>query len=163
MFGTTLAKMRVSKGVTIIEITLVLAVAAIIIIMATRYYQSAGRNSKVNQAQDQISAVIAAATNWRIGRSGYNDTTVNGETLGITALVADGLLPKEMGGSDGAGAGATPWAGSISVTQNGVNSFTITFTTVDSKDCEALKGLYGNSANVVPQSGSDPCTFVYTD
>jgi type II secretory pathway pseudopilin PulG len=48
-------------GVTLLEIMLVLAIAAMVIVMSIRYYQSASNNQKINAALNVITSVVAAS------------------------------------------------------------------------------------------------------
>ena len=48
-------------GVTLLEIMLVLAIAALVIVMSIRFYQSAADSNKVNAGLNTIQGVVAAA------------------------------------------------------------------------------------------------------
>ena len=48
-------------GVTLLEIMLVLAIAAMIIVMSIRYYQSATSSQQTNTVMQQVQGIIAAA------------------------------------------------------------------------------------------------------
>lgn len=58
-------------GVTLLEILLVLAIAAMIIIMSIRYYQSASSSQQANMAMEEIQAITAAADNLALGTGSY--------------------------------------------------------------------------------------------
>lgn len=58
-------------GVTLLEVLLVLAVGAMIIVMSIRYYQSAAISQQANMAMEQIQAITAAADNLAIGSGSY--------------------------------------------------------------------------------------------
>jgi Tfp pilus assembly protein PilE len=65
---------RISRnllGVTLLEVMLVLAIAAMIIVMSIRYYQSASNSQQVNMAMSEIQAITAAADNLAIGSGSY--------------------------------------------------------------------------------------------
>ena|SRR3990167_5274844 len=89
-------------GVTLLEIMLVLAIAAMIIVMSIRYYQSANASSQANALMQQIQAITAAADNIAQGAGGVYST------ISTTTLMP--LLP---GGST---AFTTPWGQSIAIT-----------------------------------------------
>jgi type II secretory pathway pseudopilin PulG len=59
--------MRSVSGVTLLEIMLVLAIAAMIIVMSVRYYQSAQSSSQANSYTQQAQAIQAAAENLAAG------------------------------------------------------------------------------------------------
>ena len=61
-------------GVTLLEIMLVLAIAAMIIVMSIRYYQSANASSQANALMQQIQAITAAADNIAQGAGGVYST-----------------------------------------------------------------------------------------
>lgn len=161
MFGAAVSKMRTTKGISMVELLLVLFLMSLIILMVTRYYQTASRNQKVNEAQAQMNTLISAASNWRTGRTGYDDTT-SGD-LKMATLIDEGLVPKEMGGTAKDGTKTNPWGGNVTITAAGANGFTINFTAVDSKDCLALKEMYVNSSNITAAAGEEPCSFSYSD
>lgn len=59
--------MRSVRGVTLLEVMLVLAIAAMIIVMSVRYYQSAQQSSQANAYAAQIQAVAGVAENLSAG------------------------------------------------------------------------------------------------
>jgi type II secretory pathway pseudopilin PulG len=61
-----------SLGVTLLEILLVLSIAAMIIVMSIRYYQSASTAQQANMVMEQIQAITAAADNLAIGTGSYS-------------------------------------------------------------------------------------------
>jgi len=91
-------------GVTLLEILLVLAIAAMIIIMSIRYYQSATQSEQANVAMEEIQAIAAAADNLALGAGSYSTTvstnaisnvvgsanmiTPNGQDITITSVTA---------------------------------------------------------------------------
>jgi Tfp pilus assembly major pilin PilA len=62
-------------GVTLLEVMLVLAVAAMIIVMSVRYYQAASANQQVNGALQFVQGVTAAADGLAQGTGSYTDVT----------------------------------------------------------------------------------------
>lgn len=77
----------VNKGVTMLEMLLVLAVIAVLLILATRYYMSTSYSQKVGQLQAEISAIQAATSNYKIG-----DPTLS--SVSINKLYTSGYLAK---------------------------------------------------------------------
>lgn len=66
-------------GVTLLEIMLVLAIAAMIIVMSVRYYQSATANQQANAALQMVQGVTAAADSLAQATGSYssvNKTTI---------------------------------------------------------------------------------------
>lgn len=53
-----------NKGIGLLELMLALAIIAILLVMATRYYMSASLNSRINQAGDALTSLPAAGECW---------------------------------------------------------------------------------------------------
>lgn len=73
VFKREAAMKRIFKqmlGVTLLEILLVLAVAATIIILSVRYYQSSASSQQANAAIEQIQAIASAMDNIANGGAG---------------------------------------------------------------------------------------------
>lgn len=63
-------------GATLIEVLLVLAIIALIILMSVRYYQSTTAATQSDQVMNTISAITAAADNLSLGTAdGYSNVT----------------------------------------------------------------------------------------
>lgn len=69
-----------ARGVTLLEIMLVLAVAAMVIVMSIRYYQSAQSNQGVNETMSQIQAIASGMDNIAKGGAGKY-TGIDTDTL----------------------------------------------------------------------------------
>lgn len=83
---------RISRmlGVTLLEIMLVLAIAAMVIVMSVRYYQSASTAQQTNATLSQIQAITAAADSLAQGTGTYSAAT----SANIAALMpANGMVP----------------------------------------------------------------------
>ena len=68
-------------GVTLLEIMLVLAIAAMIIVMSVRYYQSASASQQVNAVLQQIQGITAAADGLAQATGSYSAANVSSTTL----------------------------------------------------------------------------------
>src|SRR5438128_3196775 len=85
MEGIYMKKFKSSVlGVTLLEIMLVLAIAAMIIVMSIRYYQSAGSSNQANAVLQQIQAITAMADNL---------AQTNGSYSSVSNGTLDPLLP----------------------------------------------------------------------
>lgn len=159
MFADKIEKYRHGKGIGLLELMLALAIISILIIMATRYYQTASRSQKVAEAVTQVNAIIAAVGKWKIGK--IESDYVGG--LSIQQLVDQGLLPNEF--KDGAH--VNPWGGHIIITplfRNRPHDLTIQFNEVDSKDGAALESMFGGTAgtsNITVTCTGNICQFLY--
>ncbi len=137
-------------GVTLLEIMLVLAIAAMIIVMSIRYYQSAVSSQQVNTIMQQIQAITAAAD----GIAQANGGTYNGTTPVSNATLAQ-LLPAMS-------VNTTPWGTSIRVTPS-TSSYTVDLGAMPSAVCAALLPRLNSNNHYNAASG---CTtgadFSYT-
>lgn len=90
-------------GVTLLEIMLVLAIAAMIVVMSIKYYQTATTQEQVNTIMDEIQAIAVAADSMESGTGSYSGV---GTGSGFTSL----LPVKNL---------ITPWGGSFTITGAG--------------------------------------------
>lgn len=126
----TVLKRRLVLGIGLLELMLSLAIIAILLIMATRYYQSASENNKRNQAVDMFSAVNGAVQSWKLDQTaGIALTTAPS----IDTLVKSGYLPP----SYGTGTGVAPWGGTIATGAISSGAYTITMDNIPGGSCEA--------------------------
>lgn len=95
-------------GVTLLEVMLVLAIAAMIIVMSIRYYQSASSSQQANTVLQQIQGIVAAA-------DGLSQAT--GAYSGISNSTLAPLMPT--------GSLNTPWGEPITIATQGPTQFTI--------------------------------------
>src|SRR5258706_13343412 len=84
-------------GVTLLEILLVLAISASIILLSVRYYVSATSSLQANSAIQAVQAITATIDSY----------ASNGSYEGITNPFLDSLLPK--------GTMTTPWGTPIKI------------------------------------------------
>lgn len=89
-------------GVTLLEIMLVLAIAAMIIVMSVRYYQSASSSQQANALLEQLQAITAAADGLAQASGSYS----------VAAISSTTLKPLMPGGDH---AFTTPWGTKITV------------------------------------------------
>lgn len=93
-------------GVTLLEVMLVLAVAAMIIVMSIRYYQSANTSQQANSVMAQITAIMTAAEQLAQTTGSYKVSDISENTL-KALLPANGFI--------------TPWGTAISIPDAGVS------------------------------------------
>jgi Tfp pilus assembly protein PilE len=103
-------------GVTLLEIMLVLAIAALIIIMSIRFYQSASTSNKVNAAMSTIQGIVAAGENYL---SAGNGSTLTMPT-GILPYLPGGVMPNSPWGGKATIVGAANGIYTISMSAPGV-------------------------------------------
>lgn len=137
---------RSAAGVTLLEIMLVLAIAAMIIVMSVRYYQSATTSQQVNNSIQQLQAYMAAADNLAVGSGSY--TSVNKDAIISVVGQANAGNPGTLKTFTGAN-----------------TSYTMVVTYAPAALCNAinaqLKSIHGSRVSSNSCSGAD-LTFTYT-
>ncbi|MBA3661259.1 MAG: hypothetical protein H0W64_06005 [Gammaproteobacteria bacterium] len=142
---------RISKsilGVTLLEIMLVLAIAAMIIVMSVRYYQSANTSQQANNTISQIQSIAAASDSLAQATGTYSASV---STNAIKPLLpANGLT--------------TPWGSSITIDSAGTNTYTVTIPGMPPGVCAIVNSQLGANAHFDPstQCGAAPANFTYT-
>lgn len=113
-------------GVTLLEIMLVLAIAAMIIVMSVRYYQSASASQQANAALQQIQGITAAADGLAQATGSYSAAGISTSTL--APLLPGGLTSGFI----------TPWGTTITVTVSSPSKYTVTLPGTPSGVCPLL-------------------------
>lgn len=134
-------------GVTLLEIMLVLAIAAMVIIMSVRYYQSAQAGQQANQVIQQITAIMAAADSLSQSSGTYS---------GVSTTTVGGML-SNVGGL------TTPWGDSISVTP-GSTSYSVSIPNMPPAVCGIVWGQLNANKHVtgISTCGGTAANFEYT-
>lgn len=119
-------------GIGLLELMLSLAIIAVLLVMATRYYESAQTGERVNDVVSIFQAMRASAANYSAGSPNYNDVT-------FQALIDSGLVPKSLQGTNGDGAAVGPWGGKLNVVGSN-NTLTVSLTggSVPAKVCQGI-------------------------
>ena len=124
-------------GVTLLEIMLVLAIAAMVIVMSIRYYQSASLNQKIAATLNNITAIVAAGESYLAA------------TGTLTALSSTNLNPYLPGNT----MPFSGWGGQMSVTTGAANSYSIGIPSVPANGCTQLTNLVQQNSKLVMASG----------
>ena len=125
------------RGISLLELILVLAVVAILLVIATRFFEVANRSRQVNNAYQDIKTISAASQSWWEDH-GRNYTKLK---LTLTKLVEGGYLVKSYQ--------SNPWGGIISVTAASSDQVKVEMTELDTKACANLAHRFGfDSKNV---------------
>src|SRR3990167_9644757 len=90
-------------GVTLLEIMLVLAVAAMIIVMSVRYYQSASASEQANSMLEMVQAITAAADGIAQPAGSYSGAT----TAAISPMMPNQSMKTVWGGTVSIGSNTT--------------------------------------------------------
>jgi type II secretory pathway pseudopilin PulG len=118
-------------GVTLLEVMLVLAVAAMIIVMSVRYYQSATTNQQANAALEQIQAITAAANQLAQGTGTYNAAGSTVSNTSVAPLVPTNSLT------------ASPWGDKITIGGATANTYTVSFSNMPAGVCSLTSSHLG--------------------
>lgn len=128
-------------GVTLLEIMLVLAIAAMVIVMSIRYYQSASTNQKINVTLNNLTGIIAAGESYLAANGTF-------DTISSTALQP--YLPGNSMPNSG-------WGGAMSVDKISATSYRISMPAPPTPDCTRLKALITTNQKVT--AAADCSTF----
>ena len=142
------------QGIGLLELMLSLAIIAILLIMATRYYQSARTGQQVNDGISLVTAIVAGSESWVLGQSNFTN-------LSITELKRQGLIPKEIADD---GTSATPWHTKLDVGVDPTDpgKFQISFENIPSSACVNLQTKLQNQMNTTGSSCGSPPNGVGT-
>jgi len=110
-------------GVTLLEIMLVLAIAAMIIVMSIRYYQSATNNQQANTVLEAIQAITAAADTLAQATGSYVQSNVSSSTIG--SIVPTNTM-------------TTPWGTAMTVTSATGTTYVVTLSQTPKTVCQLL-------------------------
>jgi type II secretory pathway pseudopilin PulG len=145
----TMKKFASVFGVTLLEIMLVLAVAAMIIVMSVRYYQSANAAQQATSVFQQLQAIAASADSLSQGSGSYS--TVSSATIGP--------LISNVGGLN------TPWASTITISSPTKTGYNITVADTPANVCGLLQGRLQGDTHIsitTPCSGTGTTSLSYT-
>ncbi|EKD55144.1 MAG: hypothetical protein ACD_60C00025G0041 [uncultured bacterium] len=111
-------------GVTLLEIMLVLAIAAMIIVMSIRYYQSASLNQKIAATVNNVTGIVAAAESY-LSMNG----SLTGVDTGMLAYLPGARLPN------------SGWGGAMTISNISLNGYNINIPSVPNTGCAQLRSL----------------------
>lgn len=114
---------RSMAGVTLLEIMLVLAIAAMIIVMSVRYYQTATSSQQANGILAQIQAITAAADSLSQASGSYSAGGVS--TASITNLVPTNSMNA-------------PWGGAITISNATATSYDVSVAGTPASVCPLI-------------------------
>ncbi|EKD75638.1 MAG: hypothetical protein ACD_44C00072G0007 [uncultured bacterium] len=137
---------RTQRGIGLLELMLSLAIIALLLVMATRYFSSARLSQQIAAAVSQVQAIAAASQSYYIG----NNNLMTGVSTAIFASNNTYLVNP-------ASTQHSPWGGNITIAPFGTNAaVTITIPDVpDANTCTRLiAALQGSTA---PGAGAPSC------
>jgi type II secretory pathway pseudopilin PulG len=133
-------------GVTLLEIMLVLAIAAMIIVMSVRYYQSATANQQANAALEMIQGITASADSLAQAKGTYSS---------VNASNIQALMPNTSM--------LLPWGTAITIS-SGTTTYAVSLTSTPAAVCTLLSSRLGSSKKYtsVTSTCTSAGTFSYT-
>lgn len=145
------------KGIGLLELMLSLAIIAILLVMATRYY---GATTKSQRVDDTIQLIGELET--AVNTAVTNDGTTY-DKITIPELVSNGYLAKgRTTGATGSEVLKNPWPGKITFTGAATTGITVTFDNVPKQQCTDLsKKFFGDSAPSGTCGTEESTSFVY--
>jgi len=112
---------KATQGVTLLEIMLVLAIAAMVVVMSIRYYGQATNSQNANIILDEITNVTQSAENLSQGPGTYSGVT----TATITTVAGS----KNM---------VTPYAGAITITSSAATNYVVSVSALPAAVCASI-------------------------
>ena len=146
-------------GIGLLELMLSLAIIAILLIMATRYYGAASRSEKVNAGVALVQSIAAAAASYK--------QNTNYEDISVAEIAQSGLIPKAYVNTAKDGIN-TPWPQVIVKSIKSVTPFeqvtvTISGFTAKGNDyayaCRNLQQKFRSFDAKCPKGGQFTVTF----
>lgn len=92
---------NLQRGISLLELMLSLAVIAMVLVLATRYFMNTRTSQQVNEAAEMITAVYAAGESWL-------QTQNSLEKNMIPIFINNGSIPSDFNESN-----INPWGGDI--------------------------------------------------
>lgn len=112
------------QGISLLELMLSLAIIAILLVMATRYYETTRMSQQVDEAAEMVTAVYAAGNSWLESNTTFNQPDM------LQAFVNNGSVPADF-----KSANINPWGGYVQVTGISTKNLTMTMSNVPSTGC----------------------------
>lgn len=122
------------KGISLLEMLLVITIGAAIIMASVRYFQITSRNVRVTQAIQQIQRLTQASYEWLQGQKQDDFSGTNfGTAISMKQLMRAGLIKNTKSNKK------DPWAGDIKIAPGSdPTRVKITLAGVPQKDCKNL-------------------------
>lgn len=123
--------MKKNSGITLLELMLSLAIIAILLIAAMRYFESTRSSQRVNDGIQSLQSAMQASDNWYATFKSFTGTSAG--DINVTALINMNLLPTDFA--------VNPWGGAASITAADASHVQIELTDISKNDCNQLEGI----------------------
>jgi prepilin-type N-terminal cleavage/methylation domain-containing protein len=130
-------KLRMQKGVTLLELLMVVGIAAVISVSALVFFKSTDESNKISMEAKNVATLASGVANMFSGQGHYNG-------LVNATLISSNVLPDSMRGPGGTTIKHAWSASGVSVASSQLNSvsyddvFTITYDDVPDRSCVDL-------------------------
>lgn len=147
-------KLTKQQGIGLLELMLALGIIALLLVMATRYYNQTRRAEMINDASRIAAFTLAGAKNWKGGRMNYEELT------SFAVLNESGLAPDGMAVKNGTTGELPKWQGcpgEINISwDNSSSKVKLEFSNISTQICQGLKARMNSSAD--PTLENSDCT-----
>jgi len=137
--------MKKQNGIGLLELMLALGVIALLLVMATRYYNQTRRAEMVNDASRVAAFTLAGAKNWKGGRASYDELT------SFAVLNDSGLAPDGIAVRNGSVGELPRWQscpGEIDISwDSSEKKVRLQFSNISSQLCRGLKARMNTSSD----------------
>lgn len=130
---------NIPKGISLLELTLVLTIIAVLLIMATRYYSAASESKRLADVNAELGIIQNAGNRWLLNHTDYTDLT---EVTSFKDFVDRNYLPPEYYDITTKSTKLkNPWQGNITVVF-ATGNMSVTLDNVPKSSAEKLQYQY---------------------
>lgn|SRR3989344_4910061 len=159
---------KTTKGIGLLELMLSLAIIALLLVMATKFWGTTSRSQQYNEATQDMAYIMGGLQTWKGSKNDYTNLT-------LADFAASGGLPDNISST-----GTLPsWDGCTGMltmaSTNSEKQAAISFTNISTRICRALAGRFDQKGNSMisattqsaacgPATTSNTCsaTFILT-
>ncbi|QLH41695.1 MAG: type II secretion system protein [Coxiellaceae bacterium] len=147
-------QLRHKSGIGLLELMFSLAIIAVLLILASRYYQTARTGQQVNEAANMINNVYTAANDWIQNHDSFQPTeSCEPENNMICDFVGNGTVPADF-----SGATSNPWGGNIAAIGSGATQLKVTMSNVPVTACQNLIAKFVGKVSTVSSATCEDST-----
>lgn len=140
-------KINRHKGLSLIELTLVIVITSSFLMLVTRYFSTAMLASNVAKANDQVLSLWRGAQTWAAARVNYCGTSANTDAVGacinagsgvtLAQLASLGYVPEHYVTK------GSPWQTPLTLTAISAQRISISINSIPSTACAQLQDQLG--------------------
>lgn len=137
------------QGISLLELMLSLAIIAILLVMATRYYQITRQSQQVEEGLELMTSIYTAGSSYLESNPSFSGVT-------LQTFINNGSVPASFKNS----ATINPWGGALTVTGSAQN-LVVGMTNIPDKACNNLDAKVKQKFGVSTSSCNNN-TYSYT-